>query len=155
MKTTNAPFPGTSDYTDANAASATPKFQTFTLPAQQAAFVEFCQNHHDAFARKGWRKWRNPTRLQAKMTFTLSPPGGWHRTTTEEEWPMRERKVTVVIEPGAECDLPELWSSAIVTIRGGEIRGGMCPWLRPVGVKPLPLPDGMDSPKPYSGPEAA
>lgn len=155
MKPTTAPFPGLSDFTDANAPSVAPKFITYILPKQQNEFIEWAQGHHDGLARRGWRKWRNPSRQPAKMTFTLSPPMGWMRPATETEWPMRERKVTVVIEPGAECELPEIWSAGIVVVQGGEAVGGACPWLRPVGTRPIALADGIDSPKPFNGGEAA
>src|SRR5260221_10924686 len=96
------------------------------------------------------RRWRNiDTRNTVKLEFMLDIPWalrgeGLHfkdvNDKSHDRWPASERRIRIHVAPGAECTLPEIWSSAILTVHDGVIRGGMAPaQMRPVGVPPAEL----------------
>lgn len=101
---------------------------------------------------RDFRRWRNPTRATARADLTVQYLG---RRVDYDGIPPEDRMRTVVIPPGGELDLPRVWDMALICVIDGEVRGGLIPFLVPLGVVPIPLCDGLreGSPEPLDGPE--
>jgi hypothetical protein len=113
---------------------------------------------------RSFRRWRNPTRSTARFEMHVDfagrrvdmsidiraknprlrpnevPPD---ERVDHSAIPVADRVRTVIVAPGAELDLPKSWDVAIRTVVDGRVQGGVCPWLEPLGVAPIPLHDAM------------
>lgn len=127
-------------------------FREFTLPAQQAAFDAFA--YEKGLLRDGTRRWKNiDERNRVTLTFHLEIPPHLRGQKlhfkdaddkSRDRWPSSERAVRIVVKAGATCTLPDLWSSAILLVKDGQILGGMAPAsMRPVDGGAFELHDGL------------
>jgi hypothetical protein len=142
-------------------------YRVFELPREQEAFDAVA--HDLGLFRQGRRRWKNiDSRRSVRLHFALDVPshlrgGSLHRLVdrgapTERSidlWPPNQRAIRIIVSAGGECVLPELWSSAVITVVDGFIRGGQAPaQMRPIGVA-LELDEGLAHLAGDPGPEAA